>query len=130
MAESFRCSPETIITLLIGYTPIQNKKLKKKVFSGEVYAYNDHTVLCQVLAIPQHHSPHIAHTGAIHIDLSGSHRRTDLAGLAGEFKDASQLSDKDVSGIHTHGLSQLAMDLQMPLLAVDGQEELGLGNGE
>ena len=26
MAESLHCSPETIITLLIGYTPIQNKK--------------------------------------------------------------------------------------------------------
>ena len=37
MAESFLCSPETITTLLIHYTPIQNKKfffkfiLKKKI---------------------------------------------------------------------------------------------------
>ena len=30
MAESLRCSPEIIITLLISYTPIQNKKFKKK----------------------------------------------------------------------------------------------------
>ena len=30
MAEFLQCSPETITTLLIGYTPIQNfKKLKK-----------------------------------------------------------------------------------------------------
>ena len=28
MAESLHCSPQTITTLLIGYTPIQNKKLK------------------------------------------------------------------------------------------------------
>ena len=28
MAESLHCSPESITTLLIGYTPIQNKKLK------------------------------------------------------------------------------------------------------
>ena len=27
MTESLRCSPETI-TLLIGYTPVQNKKFK------------------------------------------------------------------------------------------------------
>ena len=27
MIESLRCLPETITTLLIGYTPIQNKKL-------------------------------------------------------------------------------------------------------
>ena len=30
IAESFHCSPETITTLLIGYTSIKNKKLKKK----------------------------------------------------------------------------------------------------
>ena len=29
MAESLLCSPETITTLLIDYTPIQNKKLLK-----------------------------------------------------------------------------------------------------
>ena len=29
-SESFRCSPETVTTLLIGYTPIQNKKFKEK----------------------------------------------------------------------------------------------------
>ena len=29
MAESLCCPPEIITTLLIGYTPIENKKLKK-----------------------------------------------------------------------------------------------------
>ena len=29
MAESLRCSPETITALLTGYIPIPNKKLKK-----------------------------------------------------------------------------------------------------
>ena len=31
VAESLCCPPETITTLLIAYTPIQNKKLKKKM---------------------------------------------------------------------------------------------------
>ena len=31
MAESLCCPPETTTILLIGYTPIQNKNLKKKV---------------------------------------------------------------------------------------------------
>ena len=31
MAESLSCSPETITTLLISYTPIQNKKFFKKI---------------------------------------------------------------------------------------------------
>ena len=30
MTESLLCSPETITTLLIGYTLIQNKKFNKK----------------------------------------------------------------------------------------------------
>ena len=30
MTESLHCSPETATTLLISYTPIQNKKLKKE----------------------------------------------------------------------------------------------------
>ena len=30
MADSLHCSPETITTLLISYTEIQKKKLKKK----------------------------------------------------------------------------------------------------
>ena len=30
MAAPLLCSPETVTTLLVGYTPIQNKKLKKK----------------------------------------------------------------------------------------------------
>ena len=29
-AESLCCSPETVTTLLTGYTPVQNKQLKKK----------------------------------------------------------------------------------------------------
>ena len=29
-AESLHCLPETITTLLIGYTPVQNKNFKKK----------------------------------------------------------------------------------------------------
>ena len=32
MAESLQCSPKTITTLLIGYTPIQNKKCLKNFF--------------------------------------------------------------------------------------------------
>ena len=29
MTESLRCAPETITTVITGYTPVQNKKLKK-----------------------------------------------------------------------------------------------------
>ena len=35
VAESLHCSPETVTTLLISYTPIQNKKLKNHCFSDD-----------------------------------------------------------------------------------------------
>ena len=40
MAESLHCPPETITALLIGYTPVQHKKFKKKL--GVLL----HTYLC------------------------------------------------------------------------------------
>ena len=39
MAESLQCSPEAVTTLLIGYTPIQNKKLKD-ILLLRFYLYN------------------------------------------------------------------------------------------
>ena len=39
MAASLRCSPETITTLLIGYIPIQNKKLKKHIEVNNCFLY-------------------------------------------------------------------------------------------
>ena len=32
VAESLCCPPETITTLLIGYTPLQNKKILKNIY--------------------------------------------------------------------------------------------------
>ena len=39
MAESLQRSPEAVTTLLIGYTPIQNKKLKD-ILLLRFYLYN------------------------------------------------------------------------------------------
>ena len=35
MAESLHCSPETITTLLIGSTPVENKNFKNKINKKE-----------------------------------------------------------------------------------------------
>ena len=42
MAESVGCSSGTITTLLVGYTPIQNKKLKKKKRNAGFVAVDHH----------------------------------------------------------------------------------------
>ena len=42
-AESLCCPPETITTLSIGYTPIQNKKLKKKDKNELIYKTDSQT---------------------------------------------------------------------------------------
>ena len=39
MAESLRCPPEDITTLLTSYTPIQNKNFKRK-------RREDHSMMC------------------------------------------------------------------------------------
>ena len=44
MAESLHCSPETTITLLIGYTPKQNKNVKVwSSQSGRKHAGEQHS---------------------------------------------------------------------------------------
>ena len=43
MAESLCCSPETITTLLIGYTPIQNKNFKLKKKAELAILQSDHS---------------------------------------------------------------------------------------
>ena len=79
-----------------------------------------------MLAVPQHHAAHITHAGAVHKDLARGDGALDLAGLSGELEYGADFADEDVLGVHAHGLGQLGVDLQVPLLAVDGQEELGL----
>ena len=43
MAESFCCPPETIKTLFIGYSPIQNEKFKtnKKIFKQNLHSMGE-----------------------------------------------------------------------------------------
>ena len=49
MAESLHCSPETITILLIDYTPIQNKKLKKKKTLWQYPPQMDDTELSDII---------------------------------------------------------------------------------
>ena len=79
-----------------------------------------------MLAVPQHHAAHVAHAAAVHEHTPGGDGAVDLAGLAGELENGADLADVNVPGVHAHGLRQLGVELQMPLLAVDGDEELGL----
>ena len=55
MAESLRCSPETIKALLIGYTPIQNKKFLKRHIHTSVQFSSVQLLSCVWLfVIPAH----------------------------------------------------------------------------
>ena len=54
MAETLHCSPETIITLLTGNTPGQNKKVFKKI---TLYKWNHIVCTCLILVfLTQHNS--------------------------------------------------------------------------
>ena len=55
MAESLQRSPETITTLLTGYTPIQNEKLKKTTIflcSGILSVGNSERARLEWLSVP------------------------------------------------------------------------------
>ena len=54
MVESLHCSPETIIALLIGYTPIQNNKFKKK--EKDVIPFYGWAIYCIICHIFIHSS--------------------------------------------------------------------------
>ena len=51
MAESLRCSPETITTLLISYTLIQNKKFKIMKKNGSL-AMTTHLHMVVYMTLP------------------------------------------------------------------------------
>ena len=53
MAESLHCLPETVTALLIGYTPIQNKKFKRK----------------KEILLPQNHNEKPPHTRIISVGV-------------------------------------------------------------
>ena len=56
MAESLHCSPETITTLLIDYTPIQNKKLnvwRKKKKKDKLFAISGNMLTLGGPVLPQ-----------------------------------------------------------------------------
>ena len=50
MVESLCCSPKTITTLLIGYTPIRNEKFKKKKKKkvGATFAHRGSSHSCEL----------------------------------------------------------------------------------
>ena len=51
MAESLPCSPEIITTLLIGYIPIQSKKLKVFFFKKKAETTMDKEVVLHIYSV-------------------------------------------------------------------------------
>ena len=60
-AESLRCSPETVTTLLMGYALIQNKKFKKKIKAIQNPSRREDGSTELPLTPPRHEKPK-AHT--------------------------------------------------------------------
>ena len=87
---------------------------------------HNHAVLGQVLAVTQNDATHIAHTVAVHEDTARGDGAVDFGGVGGELHDLADVADDDVVGAHAHLHGQLCVALEMLLLAVDGDEELGL----
>ena len=52
-----------------------------------------------------------------------------LAALAGKFLNIGDIVDEIIFGIHAHLLGQSAVNLQMALFTMDGDEKFGLAQG-
>ena len=99
------------------------------VVGGHGQHDDHHAVLGQELPVVEDHGPHIAHAGAVHKHLSGGNGRLALHVLGGQLDNGAVFSHADAVGIHAHGLRHPLVDLQHPLLAVQRDEEPGLGQG-
>ena len=82
-----------------------------------------------MLPVPQNDAADIADTGAVHHDLAGGNRPSQLAGLGGALDDLADVRNDDPLRGHPHLLGQLGVLLQVPLLAVHGDKVLGLAQG-
>ena len=96
---------------------------------GDGQYHHHHAVLGQALAVPHDHGAHVTHAGAVHVHLAGGHGAVELEGLGRQLDDGAVVGNGDVVALHAHVLSQLAVDLEHALLAVEGNEEAGLGEG-
>ena len=96
------------------------------VVAGHGQHHHDHALGGQQTAVVEHHGAHVAHAAAVHEHLAGGDGGLALHVLGGQLDDGAVVGDADVPGIHAHGLGHPAVDLQHPLLAVEGDEELGL----
>ena len=79
-----------------------------------------------MLAVPEYHTAHIAHTVAVHKHPSGGDGAVELGRIGGELNDPADFADEDAPGVHAHVAGELGMGLEVPLLSVDGNKELGL----
>ena len=91
---------------------------------------DDKAVLGEVLAVPQHHVAHIAHAKAVHHDGTSGHRLAQLHLVLREDNVGAVFRNEDVAGGNAQTCSSEGVLFQLLILAVHGQEVLGLGQGE
>ena len=99
------------------------------VLAGKVHHHHDHTVLGQMLPVPKDHAAHVPYAQAVHQHLPGGNGARKLCRIPGELDDPADVADDDMVGIHAHLTGKLRMALEVTLLSVDGNEELGLHQG-
>ena len=97
--------------------------------AGHGQYHHHHAVLGQNLPVVQHHRAHFAYAAAVHEHLAGGNGSLALHVLGGQLDDAAVVGHADVVGVHPHALRHPLVDLQHPLLAVEGDKELGSGQG-
>ena len=95
------------------------------IVAGHGQYHHHHAVLGQDLPVVEHHGAHFTHAAAVHEYLPGGNGGLAFHVLGGQLDDAAVIGHADVIGSHAHALRHPFMNLQHPLLAMEGDEELG-----
>ena len=76
-----------------------------------------------MLAVTQHDASHVSYARTVDKDLACRNGARPFAGGLRELKDLTDVRDENILRVHTHRLRKPRVRLQVPLLAVERNEE-------
>ena len=100
------------------------------VLRREGHDHNHHAVLGQAVPIAHNNAAHLAHAAAVHQDRAGGHRVFAGYGLLCNFDYFSVFADDHIFRLNAHHFADLRVLYQHTVLAVNGDEVLGLCEGK
>src|SRR2546429_8792010 len=101
---------------------------------SRLFVYGEHgqqySVLCQHLAITHDDLPHVTYPKAVYEDVAARGMIHYLHSFRRDFDDIAILRHDNMIGGNTHGVGQLGVEYEVPILTVNWHEELRVHHGQ